>query len=146
VATITDERYFVTFTDDATRFIWTFLLKSRAEITERYIEVETYLKTQFDFTVKKVHGDDAAEHKPLAQYLQGKGVIWDPTPEVENRYLVEPLVAIMAEYHLPKYLWGFLLKGVNYTMNRLVHSRIDMTPYEALFGKKPDLSHLRALG
>ncbi|KAG0152746.1 hypothetical protein PDIDSM_2551 [Penicillium digitatum] len=123
------EHYFVTFTDDATRFTWLFLLKSRSQVTEVYIQLETYLKTQFNYVIKKVHGDDAPEHKPLAAYLDSKGTVWDPTPpytkqlngvaEIKNRHLVEPLVAVMAEYQLPKYLWGLRLGGINYTMNRL---------------------------
>ncbi|KAG0159435.1 hypothetical protein PDIDSM_6957 [Penicillium digitatum] len=150
------EHYFVTFTDDATRFTWLFLLKSRSQVTEVYIQLETYLKTQFNYVIKKVYGDDAPEHKPLAAYLASKGTVWDPTPpytkqlngvaEIKNRHLVEPLVAVMAEYQLPKYLWGLLLGGINYTMNRLYASKIGMSPYEALFGKKPNLSNLRALG
>ncbi|KAG0154310.1 hypothetical protein PDIDSM_1690 [Penicillium digitatum] len=130
------EHYFVTFTDDATRFTWLFLLKSRSQVTEVYIQLETYLKTQFNYVIKKVHGDDAPEHKPLAAYLASKGTVWDPTPpkqlngvaEIKNRHLVEPLVAVMAEYQLPKYLWGLLLGGINYTMNRLYASKIGMSP------------------
>ncbi|KAG0153774.1 hypothetical protein PDIDSM_2429 [Penicillium digitatum] len=125
-------------------------------VTHRvYIQLETYLKTQFNYVIKKVHGDDAPEHKPLAAYLASKGTVWDPTPpytkqlngvaEIKNRHLVEPLVAVMAEYQLPKYLWGLLLGGINYTMNRLYASKIGMSPYEAFFGKKPNLSNLRAL-
>ena len=66
--------------------------------------------------------------------------------EIKNRHLVEPLVAVMSEYQLPKYLWGYLLGGINYTMNRLYASKIDMSPYKALYGRKPDLSNLRLLG
>ncbi|QQK44893.1 Retrovirus-related Pol polyprotein from transposon TNT 1-94 [Penicillium digitatum] len=75
--------------------------------------------TNFGYTVKRVHGDDATEHKPLATYLASKGTVWDPTPpytkqlngvaEIKNRHLVEPLVAVMTECQLPKYLWGLLL-------------------------------------
>lgn len=46
------ERYFITFTDDATRFTWLYPLKSWSQ---------NQLKTQFGYTVKKVHGDDANE-------------------------------------------------------------------------------------
>ncbi|KAG0156026.1 hypothetical protein PDIDSM_3202 [Penicillium digitatum] len=49
-------------------------------VTEVYIQLETYLKTQFNYVIKKVHGDDAPEHKPLAAYLASKGTVWDPTP------------------------------------------------------------------
>lgn len=156
IASYGGERYFITFTDDASRFTWLFLLQSRSQVTETYIQLENHLKTQFGFTIKKVHSDDATEHKPLATYLASKGTVWDPTPpytkqlnsvaEIKNRHLVEPLVAVMTEYQLPKYLWGYLLGGINYTMNRLYASKIEMLPYEALYGRKPDLSNLRTLG
>ncbi|KAJ9481030.1 hypothetical protein VN97_g12481 [Penicillium thymicola] len=63
------EKYFVTFTDDATRFCWLFLLKSRSQVTEIFIQLKNDLQTQFGCTVKRVHGDDAPEHKPLNTYL-----------------------------------------------------------------------------
>ncbi|KAJ9490914.1 hypothetical protein VN97_g2307 [Penicillium thymicola] len=57
-----------------TRFTWLYLLKSRSQVTDTFIQLENQLKTQFGYTVKKVHGDDATEHKPLATYLPSKGV------------------------------------------------------------------------
>ncbi|KAJ5987219.1 hypothetical protein N7451_011584 [Penicillium sp. IBT 35674x] len=150
------QHYFVTITDDYSRFCWVFLIKSRSEVLDCFIKVEQYLKTQFNYVVKQVVADNATEHIPLADYLVSKGVIWHPTPpytkqlngvaEIKNRYLIEPLVAVMTEHQLPKYLWGELLLGVNYTMNRLWHSTIERTPYEALHGTLPDISNLRALG
>ena len=71
IASHGSERYLVTFTDDATRSTWLFLLKSRPGHRQD-IQLETYLKTQFGYTVLKVHGDDAAEHKPLATTLRRK--------------------------------------------------------------------------
>ncbi|KAJ6115475.1 hypothetical protein N7486_001253 [Penicillium sp. IBT 16267x] len=150
------QHYFVTITDDYSRFCWVFLIKSRSEVLDCFIKVEQYLKTQFNYVVKQVVGDNATEHIPLADYLVSKGVIWHPTPpytkqlngvaEIKNRYLIEPLVAVMTEHQLPKHLWGELLLGVNYTMNRLWHSTIERTPYGALHGTLPDISNLRALG
>ncbi|KAJ9481029.1 hypothetical protein VN97_g12480 [Penicillium thymicola] len=52
----------------------------------------------------------------------------------------------MTEYQLQKYLWGYLLGGITYTINRLYASKIEMSPYEALYDRKPDLSNIRALG
>ncbi|KAJ9481428.1 hypothetical protein VN97_g12047 [Penicillium thymicola] len=148
--------YYVTFTDDASRFCWVFLLKHRSEVLDKFIQVEQWLKTQLDLTVKRVAGDNAKEHEPLRDYLISKGAVWDPVPpytprlngipEIKNKHLLEPLVAIMSEHELPKYLWGPIIQGVNYTQNRLYHSKIECTPFEKLYGHKPNIAHLRALG
>ena len=55
-----------------------------------------------------MYSDDIIEYKLLATYLTSKGIIWDPTPpytkqlngiaEIKNRYLVEPFIAVIAEY------------------------------------------------
>ncbi|QQK42944.1 hypothetical protein Pdw03_6845 [Penicillium digitatum] len=114
-------------------------------VTEVYIQLETYLKTQFGYTVKRVHGDDATEHKPLAIYLASKGTVWDPTPpytkqlngvaEIKNRHLVEPLAAVMTEYQLPKYLWGLLL-GVDF-LNEYDYCTVPIQYYDNTgFGNK----------
>ncbi|KAJ6095264.1 Reverse transcriptase RNA-dependent DNA polymerase [Penicillium sp. IBT 16267x] len=142
--------------DDASRFTWLYLMTSRDEVLECYKQVEAFLHTQLSMTVRRVCGDNAAEHTPLARYLAERGMVWDSSPpytpqlngipEIKNRWLVEPLVAVMTEHKLPKHLWGEVIQGVNYTCNRLWHSKIDRTPYEALFGRKPDISTLRALG
>ncbi|KAJ5478556.1 hypothetical protein N7530_004065 [Penicillium desertorum] len=79
---------------------------------------------KFGYIVKRVYGDDIPEYKPLTTYLS--------SCEIKNRYLMEPL--------------GYLLGGVNYTINRLYASYIGISLYEALYRKKPDLSNLRALG
>jgi hypothetical protein len=156
IRSIRHQRYFLTITDDASRFTWLYLLTSRDEVLECYKQVKAFLHTQLDMTVRRVCGDNALEHAPLARYLAERGIIWDPTPpytpqlngipEIKNRWLVEPLVAVMTEHQLPKHLWGEVIQGVNYTCNRLWHSKIERTPYEALFGRRPDISTLRALG
>ena len=46
--------------------------------------------------------------------------------------------------NIPKFLWGECLNWANYIKNRLPHKTLNgITPYEALFGKKPTIAHLR---
>ncbi|OQE41636.1 hypothetical protein PENNAL_c0722G11228, partial [Penicillium nalgiovense] len=107
--------YYVTFTDDASRFCWVFLLKHKSELLDKFIQIEQWLQTQLNLTIKRVAGDNAGEHEPLRDYLLSKGKVWDPVPpycprlngipEVKNKHLVEPLVSIMSEHEIPKYLW-----------------------------------------
>src|SRR4030095_9318758 len=59
---------------------------------------------------------------------------------------VERVRAVLAETGLPKQLWAELASTVVYLKNRSPTSTLKTTPYEAYNGKKPDLSHLRAIG
>ncbi|KAI2812350.1 hypothetical protein CBS115989_10535 [Aspergillus niger] len=52
----------------------------------------------------------------------------------------------MADNQLPYFLWNHTILAVNYIQNRLVHSAIGKTPYEALYGVQPDISRWKALG
>jgi hypothetical protein len=132
------------------------LLKSKDEAREKIIELRAYLKTQFGYEIKVVHGDNASELNPLMAWLRDQGIHWEPAPtytpqlngvaEIKNRHLMEPVVAILIECQLPKYLWGLLTLAVNYINNRMPHSKIGMTPYEALHGYLPKIDHWRALG
>jgi hypothetical protein len=146
----------VTFTDQATRFYWVFLIKDCTEVLEKFIILRNYLKTQFGIKVKHLHGDNAPEHQPLASYCETQGVIWDPLPryrlvlnpiaEIKNRHIVEPTISVMTENQLAKYLWDHIVLGIVYVYNHLLHDSIGMTPYKALHGVKPDATKWRALG
>lgn len=145
-------RYFATFTDDASRFTWVYLLCQKDEIGNAFKELVSWLSQQFGYKVKHVVGDNAGEHESIKSFCTQQGIQWNLIPpylselngvaEIKNRNLIEPLVVVMIENQLPKYLWANLLLGVNFTMNRLWNLTIEMTPYEALYGKKPDISSL----
>jgi len=66
--------------------------------------------------------------------------------ERANRTICERIHSILADTGLPKALWGELACTVVYLKNRSPTHALDETPYKALYGKKPDLSHLIAVG
>ncbi|KIJ29519.1 hypothetical protein M422DRAFT_144074, partial [Sphaerobolus stellatus SS14] len=48
---------------------------------------------------------------------------------------------------LPKFLWGEAARHVVWLMNRTSTLSVEgMTPFEAVFGAKPDLSNIREWG
>lgn len=67
--------------------------------------------------------------------------------ECRNRTIVERIHALLHSSGLPKMMWGEAAHHVVWLMNRTLTRAIDgMTPYEAAFGKKPDLRHVREWG
>lgn len=63
--------------------------------------------------------------------------------ERRNRTIVEHIRALLHASGLPKTLWGEAAHHVVWLLNRTTTKAVDgKTPYEAAFGKKPDLRHV----
>jgi hypothetical protein len=63
--------------------------------------------------------------------------------ECHNRTIVEQICALLHSSGLPKTLWGEAAHHVVWLLNRISTKAVDgKTPYEAIFGKKPDLRHV----
>ena len=64
-----------------------------------------------------------------------------------NRTLLERMRAFTHSSGLPKVLWGEALRHATWLKNRTGTRALDgKTPFEALYGRPPDLSALRAWG
>lgn len=84
-------------------------------------------------------------------------MVWEPTvaynphengvAERVNRILLEMIRSMLADSDLPPAVWPELLDTAVYLRFRIPNKHLKgKTPYEALTGKKPDLSHLRIIG
>jgi hypothetical protein len=68
------------------------------------------------------------------------------TAERLNRTLMDKARAMLIEKNLPKSLWAEAINTANYLRNRAPVSGLEVTPFEAFFGTKPDLSNNRVFG
>ena len=60
-----------------------------------------------------------------------------------NHTIVERIHALLHASGLPQFLWGEAARHVVWLMNQTSTKAVDgMTPYEAAFGKKPDLRNV----
>src|SRR5436190_6424334 len=67
--------------------------------------------------------------------------------ERANRTFIERTKAILHDTELPKTLWMEIASTVIYLKNRSpTINLVGMTPYEAWYGKKPNLWNLRIIG
>ncbi|PPQ83632.1 hypothetical protein CVT26_000950 [Gymnopilus dilepis] len=153
------KRYYITFTDDKTRLTNLYLLAKKSDAFEAYKAYEAWVSTQLGARVKVLHSDRGGEYmgKEFTLYLKSKGTVQKlnvhDTPqhlgvaERRNRTIVERVRALLHASGLPKFLWGEAARHVVWLMNRTSTKAVDgMTPYEAAFGKKPDLRGLREWG
>jgi transposase InsO family protein len=160
ITTRQGRKYFATFMDDATRYTVTYLLRTKDEALEAYKSFEAWAITQGHCTaIKVLRSDRGGEYLSGAfdQHLKKAGtarkLTTHNTPQLNgiaeclNRTLLERIRALTHASGLPKSLWGEALRHAAWLKNRTATCALDgKTPFEALYGRPPDLSTLRIWG
>jgi len=62
IPTINGNRYYITFIDDYTRFIWIYFLEEKSEALEKLIAFKTYVEKQYGSWIKCVRSDGGGEY------------------------------------------------------------------------------------
>ncbi len=151
--------YFLTFTDDKTRYVWVYPLKQKSEVFSRFLEWKAVAEKSSGHELKTLRTDNGGEFTSteFENYLKSDGVKHEltvpKTPEQNgvaerlNRTLVEAVRAMLVQSKLPPTFWVEALSTAVYLHNRSpTKSVANMTPFEAWTGVKPDVKHLRSFG
>ena len=160
VATRAGRRYFVTYTDDATRYTTTYLLAAKSDVFSTYQRFEAWARTQNHCSaIKVLRSDRGGEYlsnefdKHLAAAGTARRLTVHDTPELNgiaerlNRTLGEKVRALLHMAALPPNMWGEALRHSTWLKNRTSTRALGgMTPWQALYGTPPDLSHLKHFG
>ena len=139
-------QYFITFIDDYSRATWVYLLKSRAEVYSIFCEFHSYVKTQFQTTIKTLRTDNAQEYLSIdfSTYLKSNGIIHESscayTPqqngvaERKNRHILDITRTLMIHSHVPHRFWADAVLTATYLINRMPSPVLHgQTPFSVLF-------------
>nr|ABA94191.1 retrotransposon protein, putative, Ty1-copia subclass [Oryza sativa Japonica Group] len=152
------KRYFMTFIDDATRFCYVYLLKTKDEALDYFKIYKAEVENQLDRKIKRLRSDRGGEFfsNEFDLFCEEHGIIHERTPpyspesngiaERKNRTLTDLVNAMLDTAGLPKAWWGEALLTSNHVLNRVPNRNKDKTPYEIWIGRKPSLSYLRTWG
>src|SRR6202522_4191402 len=153
------KKYYVTFIDDKTRLTHLYLLAKKDETAKCYKQYEAWVETQMGAKIKVLNSDRGGEYQgeEFVEYLKSKGThqklnIHDThhqtgVAERRNRTIAERIRALLHASGLPKNLWGEAARHVVWLLNRTTTKAVEgMTPFEAAFGKKPNLKGVREWG
>lgn len=153
-------RYYITFTDDATRYTVVNVLRTKDEALNTYKTFAAWAQTQHGVKIKALRSDRGGEYTghEFTKYLQQEGterrLTTHDTPqhngiaESLNRRLLERVRAILHHSELPKNLWAEALRNAVWLKNRSSTKALpnNITPYEKLYGTKPNLSGIPVWG
>lgn len=124
-------RYYVTFVDDCTRFVWIFPLVNKSDVLATFVKFHAFVHTQFSAPIKVFQSDGGGEFnsKAFANFLNSKGIMHYITcpytpqqndiAERKNRHLIETSISSMQIASLPKGFWFHSVAHACYLINRM---------------------------
>src|SRR6185295_15394879 len=148
-------QYFITFTDDFSRYGYIYLMRHKSELFEKFKEFQNEVQNQLCKTIKFLRSDRGGEYLSLefGDHLKQCGIIPQLTPpgtpkrngvsERRNRTLLDMVRSMMSQANLPLSFWGYALETTTFTLNRVPSKSVDKTPYEIWTVKSPSLSFLK---
>src|ERR1044072_143610 len=150
--------YFITFTDDMSRYGFLYLMKHKSESFEMFKRFRNEVEKQTGKSIKMLRSDRGGEYLSgdFLDYLKENWIIsqWTPpgTPqhngvsERRNRTLLDMIRSMMGFTDLPINLWGYALETAAYLLNKVPTKAVSTTPYEIWQGRKPSLKHMKEWG
>lgn len=160
VSTRRGRRFFITFTDDATRYTVAYLLPAKGDAFNAYRSFEAWARTQNLCNAIKVLRSDrggeylsAAFDKHLADTGTAHRLTAHDSPHLNgiaerlNRTLMEKVRALLHTSGLPHSLWGEALRHSTWLKNRTSTRALGgKTPWQALYHAPPNLAGLKRFG
>nr|GEZ59887.1 retrotransposon protein, putative, Ty1-copia subclass [Tanacetum cinerariifolium] len=150
--------YFITFTDDYSRYGYVYLLKHKHEVFETFKVFKSEVENQLEKAIKAIRSDRGGEYisQEFKDYLKACGIVQQLTPsytphhngvsERRNRTLLNMVRSMMSLAILSLSFWDYALEFTARILNMVPTKKVDKTPYELWHGKVPNLSYLKEIG
>ena len=150
--------YFITFTDDFSRYGYVYLLRHKSDAFGKFREFQNEVENQLERKIKALRSDRGGEYlsAEFQSYLKDQGILseWTPpyTPQLNgvserrNRTLMDCVRSMMASADLPSFFWGYALETATRLLNIAPSKSVPKTPYELWHKKVPTYSYLRVWG
>lgn len=153
-------KYYVIFVDDFSRFTWFYPLKFKSDFFSVFKILQSLVETQLQQRILQFQCDGGGEFVSSAflSHLAERGIkqlmSCPHTPqqngvsERKHRHITELGTTLMFCSKVPQQLWVEAFFTANFLGNLLPSSVLNdrLSPYEALHGKAPDYTSLRAFG
>ena len=133
--------YFITFTDDYSRFGYVYLMKRKSEAFEKFKEFRAEVENQLGKRIKAIRSDRGGEYLlgDFKDYLTENGTVSQLTApgtpqqngvaERRNMTLLDMVRSMLSYSTLPISFWGYALNTAMYLLNSVPKS-IPKTPIE----------------
>ncbi|GJU83818.1 retrovirus-related pol polyprotein from transposon TNT 1-94 [Tanacetum coccineum] len=134
------KRYFITFCDDSSRYLYVYLLRSKDEAFDSFKVYKAEVENQLGKRIKILRSDRGGEYFTgmFDAFCEENGIKHERTytpqqnglAERKNRTLVEMVNCMLNQSGLPTNLWGEALLAACHIHNRITSRVILTSPYE----------------
>lgn len=151
--------FFATFIDDKSRYVEVFFLKAKSDVKKSFLNFKALAENQTECKIKTLRTDNGLEYcgTEFTEEIERAGIRRERTvahtPEQNgvaermNRTLIEMARCLLIKSELPLHFWAECISTAAYLRNRCPSRSLDnVTPFEARFGVKPDVSNLKTFG
>ncbi|GJX99228.1 retrotransposon protein, putative, ty1-copia subclass [Tanacetum coccineum] len=120
--------YFITFTDDFSRYDYVYLLKHKHEMFETFKVFKKEVENQLGKTIKSLRSNREGKYmsQEFLDHLKEHGIIAYRTPP-----------------YTPQLNGDYALESAARILNTVPTKKVDKTPYEVWHGQAPKLSYLK---
>lgn len=152
-------RYVMVLVDDFSRKVFVYLLKSKGDAVDKFVDFKNCAENQMNKKLKILRTDNGSEfcNENMESILRKTGVKHQKTtpytPEQNglcermNRTLIEKARCMLIDANLPKKFWAESVNTASHIINRCPSRVLNgKTPEEVWTGKKPTLKYLRVFG
>ncbi|KAJ9552799.1 hypothetical protein OSB04_016844 [Centaurea solstitialis] len=116
-------RYFITFTDDFSRYGYVYLMRHKSETFEKFKEYQNEVQNLLDKRIVLTCGIVSQLTPPYTPQMNG-------VSERRNRTLLDMVRTMMCHSSLPISFWGHALETAAHILNRAPTKSVEKTPYE----------------
>jgi hypothetical protein len=151
--------FFLLMVDDHSRYMWLELLALKAEAFQYFKKIKAVAETELGKRLKVFRTDRGGEFNTIVftAYCNEKGIKRNTTApytpqqngvvERRNQTIVEMARCLLKTMKVPPRFWGEAVKVAVHILNRSPTKSLNQkTPFEAWFGRKPSVKHLRTFG
>jgi len=155
---LSGRRYYILYIDDFCRYTWVCFLhsKSSSELCTVFTDFKNLVELQLKHRITRFRCDNGKreyDNEAFRSILTEYGITYEPSPPYTQHKngVSERMIqthnakarAMLLDCTLPPSMWAEARSTANYLHARSpTSSNNGMTPYEKLFGRKPEVGHL----
>jgi histone deacetylase 1/2 len=147
-------KYYVSFIDDHSKFVWIYLLRYKSEVFAKFTVFKQLVERRFNRKFVSIQTDWGGEYERLNSFFKNVGIshlVSYPHAHQQNgaanrkhRHIVEVGLSLLAHASMPLKFWEEAFLAATYLINRTPSKLLQYsTPLATLFDEQPDYSSLR---